>query len=203
MSDGGNIGLARTKLERAVSRLCAPQTCVHYEHTLQAPSLYEILVGNLSARQGDTRTPAQSLPPLWIDALLLQTEIDQQVRQWVPKSPRTDTPQRLTILTEKTWRPQDTNTVTDMARKITLWCDNITHLFDPQPRWSISAACPSCGKSTVYRRDTAGEMVRQPALMVVASVGCTCQHCDAHWTPDRYLFLCRLLGLELPAGVLE
>jgi hypothetical protein len=37
----------------------------------------------------------------------------------------------------------------------------------------------------------------------MTNIGCTCQHCGAHWTPDRSLFLCRLLGFELPAGVLE
>ena len=201
MSDG-NIVAARTKLERAVRRLCAPQTCVHYDQVLSAPSLYEMLAAGLTARQGDTRTPAQSLPPLWIDATQLLTEIDAEVRGWLPRTKAT-TPQRLTNLSDTAWRPQDYEQVTRMARRLTGWCDNIVQLFDPEHRKYISAPCPSCGKATVYKRDSAGDIVRQPALTVVAHVGCTCQHCDAHWSPDRYLFLCRLLGFELPAGVLE
>lgn len=202
MSDG-NILAAKTKLERAVRRLCAPQTLVHYNHTLSAPSLYDMLAGNLSTRQGDTRTPAQSLPPLWVDALQLRTEIDTQTRKWVRKPGDVGTACRLTALADQPWRPQDTDLVSGMARQVGSWCDSIVNLLDPEHRKYISAPCPSCGKATVYKRDTAGDLVRQPALTVVAHIGCTCQHCDAHWSPDRYLFLCRLLGFELPEGVLE
>lgn len=201
MADG-NITAARTRLELAVRRLCAPQTCVHYDHTLSGPSLYEMLSTGLTARQGETRTPAQSLPPLWIDATQLLGEIDTQVRQWRPR-PKATTPQRLEALTGHGWRPQDTEAVSNMARRVAGWCDSIVNLFDPEHRKYIQAPCPSCGKSIVHKRDTAGEIVRQPALVLVTEVGCTCQHCDAHWSPDRYLFLCRLLGFELPAGVLE
>ena len=137
-----------------------------------------------------------------IDATQLLTEIDAEVRGWLPRTKAT-TPQRLTNLSDTAWRPQDYEQVTRMARRLTGWCDNIVQLFDPEHRKYISAPCPSCGKATVYKRDSAGDIVRQPALTVVAHVGCTCQHCDAHWSPDRYLFLCRLLGFELPAGVLE
>lgn len=202
MSDG-NITAARTKLTDAITKLCAPRTCIHYNATLSAPSLYDMLTSNMSARQGDTRTPAQSLPPLWVDALQLRTEIDTQARKWVKRPGDVGTPSRLSALVEQPWRPQDTDQVTGMARQIRSWCESIINLFDPEHRKYISAACPSCGKATVYKRDTAGETVRQPALVVITNIGATCQHCDAHWSPDRYLFLCRLLGFELPAGVLE
>lgn len=197
----GNITAAKTRLDHAIRRLCAPQTLVHYNTTLSAPSLYDTLATNLAARQGDTRTPAQSLPPLWVDAMQLRAEIDTTVRRWRPV--KATTPQRLTSLAEKPWRPMDTDEVTSMARQVSSWCDSIVNLLDPEHRKFINAACPSCGKSTVYKRDTAGETVRQPALVVITQVGATCQHCEAHWSPDRYLFLCRLLGFELPAGVLE
>lgn len=203
MSDG-NITAARTKLTDAITKLCAPRTCIHYDATLSAPSLYDMLTSNMSARQGDTRTPAQSLPPLWVDALQLRSDIDCQVRRWKIMGKNTgSTPETLSILVDRNWRPQDTEHVTSMARQIRSWCDSIVNLFDPEHRKYISAACPSCGKATVYKRDTAGETVRQPALVVITNIGATCQHCDAHWSPDRYLFLCRLLGFELPAGVLE
>lgn len=201
MADG-NIQAARNRLEIAVKRLCNPQSCVHYQHTLSAPSLYDQLVGSLAGKQGDTRTPAQSLPPAWVDALQLRAEIDAQTRKWLARS-NLSTTGRLIALMEQTWRPQDTQQVTGMARTVSGWCESILHLLDPESRKYISAPCPSCGRKTVYKRDSAGEIVRQPALVVITNIGATCQHCEAHWSPDRYLFLCRLLGLELPAGVLE
>ena len=37
----------------------------------------------------------------------------------------------------------------------------------------------------VYRRDAAGEMVRMPALQIVADTGCTCQACKHTWLPVK------------------
>lgn len=201
MADG-NIQAARNRLEIAVKRLCSPQSCIHYDLTLSAPCLYDQLVGALAGKQGDTRTPAQSLPPAWVDALQLRAEIDAQTRKWLVKS-NLATTGRLRALMERSWRPQDTDLVSGMARTIGGWCESILHLLDPESRKYINAPCPSCGRQTVYKRDAAGEIVRQPALVVITNIGATCQHCDAHWSPDRYLWLCRLLGFELPEGVLE
>ena len=200
MSDG-NIQAAHTKLTRAVDRLCKPRMAVYHDQTRYALSLYRQLESDLAGTQGDTRTPAKSLPPLWIDAAQLRIDMDSQTRSWCPKEH--GIPQRLGNLSAKTWRPQDTDLVTEMARMVDMWCETILHLLDPESVKHITAACPSCGRSFVYRRDSAGESVRQPALKVVTNVGASCQHCDAHWAPDRYMFLCRLLGFDLPEGVLE
>jgi hypothetical protein len=54
----------------------------------------------------------------------------------------------------------------------------------------------------VYHRDSAGELVRQPALQI-GVWGCECMACRAFWAPDRFVFLARVLGYELPEGVLE
>lgn len=200
MTDG-NIVAARTRLEHAVDRLIKPRLGTHHNHTVTALSLYGQLVSDLAGTQGDTRTPAKSLPPLWIDACQLRSDIDTQTHKWVPKPG--STPQRLQSLQVKSWRPQDTDLVTGMARTVDGWCESITNLLDPQSCKFISAACPSCGRETIYRKDSGGEVVRQPALKLEINVGCQCQHCKAFWAPDRYLFLCRLLGFELPEGVLE
>lgn len=197
MTDG-NIQHARTKLGRAVQRLTAPQPAVYHDCTLYAPSLYQCLQSDLAGTQGDTRTPAKSLPPIWIDASMLRTEIDTQTIKWMPV-PGT-TPDRLQKLSFKTWRPQDTDFVRDMARTVSGWCDSILNLLDPESQKFISAPCPSCGKELVYRRDSAGDQVRQPALKLVVSQGCTCQACGAHWPPEKFLFLGRLLGYDLPEG---
>lgn len=200
MSDG-NIQAAKTKLGRAVRHLTEPRQLVHYNTTLYAPSLYATLAADLAGTQGDSRTPAKSLPPLWIDACQLLYDIDSKVSRWCPKPGNTQ--KRLEMLDNKTWRPQDTNHVQEIARTVESWCETITSLLDPESIKHISAACPSCGSDKVFRRDSAGETVRQPALKLVTNVGCTCQACDAHWAPDKYLFLCKLLGFDLPEGVLE
>jgi predicted RNA-binding Zn-ribbon protein involved in translation (DUF1610 family) len=174
---------------------------VYHDQIRYALSLYRQLQEDLPGKKGDSRTPAKSLPPLWIDAAQLRIDMDSQTRSWCPKEQ--GIPQRLGNLSAKTWRPQDTDLVTEMARMVDMWCETILHLLDPESVKHISAPCPSCGRAFIYRRDSAGESVRQPALKVVTNVGASCQHCDAHWAPDRYMFLCRLLGFDLPEGVLE
>ena len=200
MSDG-NIGAAQTKLSRAVKRLCDKRLAVYHDTTRYALSLYGQLMSDLAGTQGDTRTPAKSLPPLWIDAVQLLGDMDGQTRRWNNRPG--NTPERLRALSDRSWRPQDTDTVTKMAGIVDGWCESIVHLIDPESIKHISAPCPSCGRNYIYRRDSAGENVRQPALKVVTALGCTCQACDATWTPDKYLFLCKLLGFALPEGVLE
>jgi hypothetical protein len=127
--------------------------------------------------------------------------METQTRKWCPKG--NTTTQRLAALAGASWRPQDTGLVTDMTHIVDGWCESIIHLLDPESVKHISAACPSCGRAFVHRKDSAGETVRTPALKVVTNQGCTCQACDATWAPDRYMFLCRLLGFALPEGVLE
>jgi len=200
MTDG-NIGAARTKLDRAFRRLFDKRMAVYHDRTMYAPSLYEQLKSDLAGTQGGTRTPAKSLPPIWIDASMLLTTIDRQCHTWMPKPGSTLA--RMGSLVATSWRPQDTEKVTGMAKTVDGWAESIIHLLDPESVKHITAPCPSCGREFVHRRDSAGDTVRQPALKVMTNVGCTCQHCGAHWTPDRYLFLCRLLGFQLPAGVLE
>ena len=202
MSDG-NIQAAKTRLNHAVDRLTAPKYST-FNHTQRAaPGLYQQLSAELAGSQGETRTPAKSLPPLWIDAVQLREDIDSQVRKWCRRPRNVTTPVRLAVLAGNGWRPQDTDHVSGMARTIDGWCESITNLLEPQSQKFISAACPACGRETVYRKDSAGDIVRQPALKMELNVGCQCQHCKAHWGPDLYMHLARVLGFDLPEGVLE
>lgn len=205
MSDG-NVQAAKVRMGRAVDSLCRPRLAVYHTCTREAPSLYDCLKSDVAGTQGDSRTPAKSLPPIWIDAVMLLNDIDTETRQWTRKRDVADsrtTPQRLLSLPDLPWRPQDTDKVVDMTSTIDQWTENIRHLLDPQSVKTLSAPCPTCGKQWFHRRDSAGDLVRQPALQVVASVGASCLVCGATWSPDRYLFLCRLLGFDLPVGVLE
>lgn len=201
MTDG-NIHAARTKLGRAVQKLTAPRPAMYPSGTFYAPSLYDALVSDLGGTQGmDHKSHAKSQPPIWLDASMLASEIDAQAIKWLPVPGHTK--DRLQKLSFKSWRPQDTDVVRGMARTINGWCDSILNLLDPESQKYISAPCPSCGKELIYRRDSAGEQVRQPALKLVVSQGCTCQACGAFWEPEKFVFLGRLLGYELPEGVLE
>ena len=201
MADG-NIQAARTRLGRAVQRLTAPRPAVYHDRTLYAPSLYSCLLDDLAGTQGDTRTPAKSLPPIWIDASQLRMDIDSQTVRWFPIPG--ETPERLQRLSFKPWRPQDTTVVDSIATKVDQWCESIISLLDPESRKFIEgAACPSCGKTWVYRKDSGGDHVRQPALKLVVSQGCTCQACQAFWEPEKFMFLGRLLGYGTPEGVVD
>ena len=198
----GNIVAAKRRLQSAVHKLTAPRPGQFQRTIVYAPSLYQCLINELAGTQGETRTPAKSLPPLWLDAVQLRTDIDRQVSRWCRK-PGT-TPTRLGVLSEKSWRPQDTDHVNLMSHMVSQWCETILTLLEPAKTVPIpDAACPSCDKRLVYRRDSAGEMVRQAALKIVVNQGCTCQACGAYWAPEKFLFLSRLLGHDLPEGVLE
>lgn len=202
MTDG-NIVAGKRKLENAVRRLLdkrpgTPQS----DAVLYAPSLYDSLISDVSGTQGDTRTPAKSIPPVWIDAVQLRQDIDAQAHRWVTMPGTTQW--RLRVIAVKSWRPQDTTVIEDMARVIDGWCEQITRLvIDPQSHKELTVACPSCGKRTVRCRDGAGEMVRRAALVLIANEGCTCQACDAHWAPEYYQHLARLLEINPPEGVVE
>ena len=72
MADG-NIQAARTRLGHAVRRLTQPRAGVYHDRTLYAPSLYSCLLDDVAGTQGDTRTPANSVPPIWLDATFISS----------------------------------------------------------------------------------------------------------------------------------
>ncbi len=55
----------------------------------------------------------------------------------------------------------------------------VRDLFGDNGGVTVATDAP-CGASTVYRKDSARERVRVPALHLVADQGCTCQACLAH-----------------------
>lgn len=107
------------------------------------------------------------------------------------------------MLRARPWGPEDIARIGKIRDAITSWTKRITALLEPEPVKFVAAACPACGTDIVYRNDSAGERVRQPALKLVTGTGCTCQNCGTHWGPQLYLHLCRVLGFDMPAGVLE
>ncbi len=200
--DERTLPQARRSLEDAVVKLVQPQHRVIAEKLRTAPSRYHQLAGELAGTQGDTHTPAKSIPPLWIDATQLLADIDTQTRRWEPR--HNDTPARLSQIAHRSWRPQDVDLVSLIASQVSRWCDSIDKLLEPEHVKHIAdAACPSCNKKHFYRKDSAGDTVRQPTLQIITSQGCECVACGAYWGPEKYLFLCKLLGFDMPDGVLE
>lgn len=209
----GNIQAARERLNAAVSGLIDPQPRTVYldgnrTETAWLDSAYVQLRASTGGQnvsdKGDSR-PGRL--PIWVEAVDLLVEIDTEVAVWHPARPapgvKPTTVLRLEAIDTATYRPQDTAQVSRWAAAVRGWTHRIRTLLDPESIKHISAPCPQCGTATVWRRDGTGEVVRQPALQLVTDQGCTCMACRTHWEPARYLFLCRLLGFDLPEGVLE
>lgn len=224
-----NLIEARTRLEDALHALAAPrpQPDPDTGQIQWADSLYhqlaEAVPGQFLGRTGTQR----SQPPMWVDAADLLTEIRKTVRRWHP-DPCTHTAfhlgarainvrlepghdltlRRLGLLATYTWRPQDTPLLTRWANQIDNWAKRIETLFTEHHVKHLPAPCPACDTQIVYRQDTAGERVRQPALQIVTNPdgtyrGCQCQNCGHTWAPELFWHLARVLGYELPEGVLE
>lgn len=200
----GYLPAALDHLHAAVAALVDPVKGMSHGGVLTAPSLYEQLVGDIGAAPSRdfayARGQGRAKSPVWTDAMDLRIEIDDAVQAWAP-DPRLSTPLRLRALASARWRPQDSKRVEQIAGNVESWAVQIRSMLDPQHVKHLSVHCPACGASTVYRRDSAGELVRVPALHLVADQGCTCQACRHTWLPQHYLLLCKVLGFDTPEGV--
>jgi hypothetical protein len=198
----GNLPGALDRLYAAVAGLVDEVKEMREGAVLVAPSLYEQLVeavpGQFLGRSG----LAHSQPPLWVDAVDLLAEIDTNVRVWYPDV-SVGTVRRLRLLARYGWRPQDTELITGYGRQLESWAVSVQSLLNPAAVKQLSAPCPACNATSAYRRDSAGERVRVPALQIVTEIGCTCLVCRHTWGPELYLHLARVLGFRAPTGVLE
>lgn len=176
-------------------------------------SLYTQLRDMIAGAQGtQLGSTARSMPPLWVDAADVLTDIDTTIAAEQPDpgifdgdlstEPTADTIRRLHLIDDRTWRPQDVTHIEHLTDLINGWVTRIEELFDPPERRSLPNPCPACNTKVVYRRDSAGESVRQPALQI-GVYGCECLHCHTVWGPDYFTHLARVLGYDRPAGVLE
>jgi hypothetical protein len=103
--------------------------------------------------------------------------------------------------------------MTQITRALQQWAQRIQALLNPDaikhlrnPNNTGYAPCPQCGHTTTKRPDPCdpdGPPIRTPTLQWTAETGTTCTVCKASWEPRQTLFLSRLLGFELPEGVLE
>jgi hypothetical protein len=200
-SDEAQLPIALEHLYAAVGGLVDPRKELVAGSIVAQPSMYESLVDEIepSRGNGSGRFIGKSRPPLWVDAFDLRTDIDNTVKQWQPG--KGSTPRRLHSLSSRCWRPQDTQRIREHTRDLQGWAMSIRSVLNPEHVKEIAAPCPACGRRWVYKQH-GGENIRAAALQLIAHQGCSCQACKTHWPPERYLFLCRLLGFDLPAGVI-
>ena len=207
--DGDLPGTLR-HLGDAVSRLVDPKPQTVGGSIHWAESFYQQLCDAIPGTQGTRSAVPQSSPPLNLDASELKQEIDSGAARWIPKphidgadiNPPWITVLRLHELEKQKLRPQDCSLLESMTERISGWVVQIHRLLYPEPQWTLPNCCPACNVAVVHRRNSAGEVVRQPALQIGAN-GCKCLSCHAEWGPALFQHLANVLGYELPTGVLE
>lgn len=203
MTDERTLPQARKNLENAVASLIDPRPERHDNRTVWVGSVYtELRAAIYGHRAGSARQPAEPQPPLWIDGVVLGNEIDSTVTRWV-RNGRGPSPwptvNRLRLLLMRKWRPQDTDTITEITEQITGWVKRYAALTDRKPL-TLPNPCPKCGKSFAYRQQD-GEQLRVPALHVTLE-RCVCMACHITWPAERFGLLARELGYDPLPGVL-
>ena len=220
LEEDGNIVAAKRRLDLAISALIdsKPTTRLLEDgHTRieWLDPLYTQLVEAIPGEKKHRTGVSTSQPPLWIDASDLLHKINTVVVSWEKHWPiplpslwpwayddEYPTIQRLRLLNRRRWRPQDTSMVDSYAAMLESWAEKITDLLADTPKLTLPNPCPNCGTAIVYRHDSAGDLVRRPALQIGAH-GCECQNCRYMWAPEFFVHLARVLGYELSQGILE
>lgn len=220
LEEDGNIVAAMRRLDNAISALIdsKPTTRQLDDDSTRIEwldPLYTQLVEAIPGEKKHRTGVSASQPPLWIDATDLLQKINSTVVSWEKNWPillpsmwkfayedEYPTIQRLRILSRRKWRPQDTSKVDSYAALLESWAEKIIDLLADTPKLTLPNPCPSCDTAIVYRHDSAGDLVRRPALQIGAN-GCECQNCHYVWAPEYFQHLANVLGYELPEGVLE
>lgn len=178
------------------------------------PSLYDELCEARMGEQssGGARRPLPgSRAPGWADALSLVVEIDQRAAAWHPVAPaepadRPVTARRLWALADRTWTPEEIGAVRRKTAAVRRWV-NLANTLLPAPdeaahQWDLRAPCPACGETSILVDSGAGEQVRRYVLRADRSAA-QCVSCGTSWAPEQYRLLARMIGADLPDGVLE
>lgn len=204
VDEDGDLIAALDALTIAVSGLCSPQITFLDSKVRQAPSLYMQLFDAVSGEQAQTGsgTGSKSRPPFWTDAFDVKNEIDvrleieQPAFQGVPASVG-----RMRELLKRKWRPQDVHKIDQLTEALNYWATKIVTTLTPERKWSLPNACPNCQKSMVRRVDSAGEVVRQPALQITTE-GCICANCKYVWGVERFQILAAALRQDAEQKVM-
>lgn len=199
-----SLPYAIRQLRQAIHRMTEPTRTYENNTYLEADSLYRQLQTAVHGQQSQTGTGsgAKSKLPFWVDAADQLHNIDLMINIWPTGTPG-DSIRQLHALAAKTWTVDDSHRVRRLASIIDAWCDDIETLLSDEHGKHVSAACPACGAESVLHRDSAGELIRSPALTISATTGCTCRNCETYWAPERFMLLAEVLGLDPPEGVMR
>jgi len=196
----GALRPALNRLYDAIGSLCDPGQHIIEGRRIFTDSWYRQLCDSLPGNKGSGGRGNDSLPGCWLDALILIGKIDVGVAEW-NALPGT-TPERLREFYARPWRPQDCEQLSSAADRIEGWVVEIQALLNPEPHWTLPAPCPECGASVSYRKDSAGEVVRQAALHLGPD-RCECRRCHTVWEPPQFPLLASVLNYDRPPGVLS
>lgn len=169
----GNLPAALDKLNAAITAIAEPVKGWHADGVnSRRVSTNSWCAMTAKAGGAGRNVPPRSTPPVYIDALMLRSDIDATVKAFDPAG--TSTPDRLHRIASGRWRPQDAERLELLAADLERWTVAIKSLLEPEHVKSVSAPCPACGATTAYRQNKIRERVRQAALQIVASTGCRC-----------------------------
>ncbi|OCB51633.1 hypothetical protein A5722_30970 [Mycobacterium vulneris] len=190
-------------LRAAVDRLVTPYPRYINNQYIEVPGLYGQLVAALAGEQGTgTSGIAKSRAPFRIDAADMKYRFDEIVQFNLPSyGMDRNVTSRLLALANHAWTVEQTRAVRRIAGILNSWADDFESLIAHGHILRITAACPACRAETVHRYDSAGELIRDTAL-IATEVGAHCQSCEHRWGPHEFIDLSKQLG-TLPAGVLE
>lgn len=199
-------------LQAAVHRMAEPTDSYINNTFIRIPGLYDQMRTALAGQQGNrNRGVARSLPTVWLDAVEQLDNIDFMLDVWTRTTidiwtrPGGDTVTQLRALADHHWTRGDVDKIRTFTNIINAWADDFTKMLNHDHDRYLTAPCPVCRAATVQKQDSAGEYIRIPALQINVETGCTCQNeeCGYYWAPNRFIDLCKELGMPLPAGVLE
>jgi hypothetical protein len=200
-NDDGNLPAAKHDLDYAVSKLIEHSHAIFGNKLYAGPSLYMQLYDAVGGEQCSTGNGGgnKSRPPVWLDALDLLTEIDTALEAWQPAySGVPATVGRIKHLQQRKWRPQDVRQICQIIAALNSWVLSINTLLNPNPSWTLPNACPACHRAVVYRRDSGGDLIRQPALQIRrgGEPYCRCENCRTVWPEALFPLLAGTLGYQ-------
>lgn len=199
-----SLPYAIRQLRNAVNRLTSRPSLYANNQYLEANSLYYQLQMAVEGQQSQTGSGSgsKSKPPIWIEPAQMLHNIDLMVNIW--SKAVGSAPKQLREMAARGWTVEQAAEIRRKASIIEAWCDDIERLLSDEHGKHLSAPCPACGAESVLHRDSAGDMVRSPALAFQPGYqGVDCRNCQAYWDPSRFLLLADVLGIPRPEGVLE
>lgn len=184
---------------------CSVHQCIGHPTPVQPLylQLYDAVGSGRTGAAQDMGLATTGSNPIWLNAFVILDEIDTAVEVWQPiHTGAPATVGRLRAMLAARYRPQDVRGLEQKTDAFRVWKRQIEELFNPPRKWHIAKPCPNCRTATVYRKDSAGETVRQPALSLGVDA-CECLACHYIWQPYRFHLLADALDCPLPDGVLE